>query len=263
MKKQILIALTALAVAALACAPIQINIPRITPGPTETFTVNEPLPEGDTAADVELNMGGGEFVLAGGAEGLLEGEVTYNVADWKPTLTRQGERLVVQQGESTLVGIPDGHVINKWDLRLGDAPMELTIHAGAYQGEIDLSGVPLRSLTINDGASNSEVRFDSPNPEEMESLTYASGASSVRVRPITRPASTNPSFGETKPWAIPYAPVYPPPPLPARAPASRRTPRAVTNSLSRVSNTSATRPTASVSSASGGGTVRFRIGPPK
>lgn len=181
MKKQALIALTALAATALACAPIQINIPRITPGPTETLTVNEPSPEADAAAEVEINMGAGELVLAGGAGGLVEGEIKYNVADWKPTVTRHDGRLVIEQGDSDWSGFPDGTLINEWTLKLGDTPMDLTIHAGAYDGEVDLSGVPLRSLTINDGASDSQVRFDSLNPEEMESFVYASGASSVKL----------------------------------------------------------------------------------
>jgi hypothetical protein len=181
MNKSILIVLSALAAAALACAPIQVNIPRITPGPTETMQVAEPLPEDESIDEVEINMGAGELVLAAGAEGLMEGEITYNVADWKPSLTYQNDRLIISQGESPEVGFWGQQLINRWDLKLGDVPMDLTIHAGAYEGEIDLSGVPLRNLTINDGASESRVTFESVNPQEMESFTYSTGASSTTL----------------------------------------------------------------------------------
>jgi hypothetical protein len=181
MKKSFWMALSTLAAAALACAPIQINVPSITPGPTDTLEVNEPLPEDGSVAAVEINMGAGELRLAPGAEGLMEGVITYNVGDWKPTLTYQDDRLVIEQGDAGSVGFLAGKLINRWDLKLGDVPMDLTIHAGAYQGELALGGLPLRSLTINDGASDSEVTFNSPNPEAMDSFRYSSGASSTTL----------------------------------------------------------------------------------
>lgn len=183
MKKPILISMAALTLAALACAPINVNVnvPRLTTGPTETLTVNEPLPDSDSVVDVELRMGAGELNVTGGGESLASGDIKYNIADWKPTITNTGSSLIIEQGESNLEGFPDNDVVNEWNLNLGTAPMNLTIRAGAYQGDIDLSGVPLHNLTIQDGASQSEVKFDSVNPEEMQKLEYSSGASSVTL----------------------------------------------------------------------------------
>lgn len=187
MNTKLIIPVTALAIGALACGPISVNVnvPKLTTGPTETFTVNEPLPDTKSVTDVTLEMGAGELDLAGGAEGLLEGDIKYNVADWKPSLTStlagSTSSLLLKQDDTHINGFPDKDVINKWSLKLGDAPMNLTLHAGAYQGDIDLSGVPLRNLTINDGASQSDVRFDTLNPEEMDTFEYDSGASSVTL----------------------------------------------------------------------------------
>jgi N-terminal domain of toast_rack, DUF2154/Cell wall-active antibiotics response 4TMS YvqF len=183
MKKQLFIPLTLLVSAVLACSPanVTINAPRIPTGPTETITVNEPLPDSSAVTDVKIEMGAGKLTLAGGANGLAEGEIRYNVAEWKPTITNTGSSLTIAQGDSNVDGFPGDNVINDWDLKLGDAPMNLTVHAGAYNGLINLSGVPLQNLTINDGASSSEVTFDTLNPEEMDSFEYNSGASSVTL----------------------------------------------------------------------------------
>jgi hypothetical protein len=182
MNRYILLPVAALALAALACSSITINLPRLETGPTETLTINEPLPEGDEVVDVTIRMGAGKLHLAGGAEGLAEGEIKYNVEEWEPTVTNTDGHLIIEQGEPDAnLGIPDDDVVNDWDLKLGDAPMDLVLNAGAYDGTVDLSGLRLRSLEISDGASNAEVVFDSVNPEEMDRLTYKTGASTVTL----------------------------------------------------------------------------------
>jgi hypothetical protein len=167
MKKSILIPLTALALSALACGPfsVTVNVPKLTTGPTQTFTVNEPVPDTQSATDVTLAMGAGELNVSGGGDGLIEGSIQYNVADWKPSLTTGAGSVRLEQGNTEFSGIPGSDVVNLWDLKLGSAPMNLTVQAGAYQGDLDLSGVPLRNLDISDGASNATVVFDSLNPE--------------------------------------------------------------------------------------------------
>ncbi len=183
MKRSILLAVAALAAAVLACSVNLPNIPRLKTGPTETFTINEPPPEGDEVVDVTIRMGAGTLDLSGGAEGLMEGEIKYNVAEWKPTITNADGKLTIEQGPSKdNIGLPEGgDVVNDWSLKLGGAPMNLTLNAGAYDGTVDLSGLRLRRLEINDGASNAEVVFDSLNPEAMDTLTYKTGASSVKL----------------------------------------------------------------------------------
>lgn len=197
MKRYFLLPVAALALAALACSSININIPRLKTGPTETFTINEPLPEGNEVVDVTISMGAGKLKLAGGAEGLAAGEVRYNVEEWKPTVTNQDGHLTIEQGSAKdNIGIPeDGDkVVNEWDLKLGDVPMYLVLNAGAYDGTVDLSGLRLRHLEINDGASNAEVLFDSVNPEEMDKLAYKTGASTVKLTGLANANFTEMDF---------------------------------------------------------------------
>lgn len=182
MKHPFLIAAAALTAASLACS-FNLNLPRLPTGPTETVSVSEPLPENVEVVKVEIDMAAGQLDLSGGADGLVEGEIRYNVPDWKPAITNTGESLVIRQGDSTdtTIGIPDKNVVNEWTLRLGGFPMELALNAGAYEGTVNLSGVPLRRLQVRDGASKANVVFDSVNPEEMSELRYDTGASTVSL----------------------------------------------------------------------------------
>ncbi|HUS14501.1 MAG TPA: toast rack family protein, partial [Chloroflexia bacterium] len=151
----------------------------------ETLTINETAPAaGVDATVVDLTMGAGMLSLQGGAEGLAEGEIRYNVAEWKPTVTRDSKSLSITQGQNkNSFSLPGGsNLVNDWSLKLGSSPMALTIDAGAYQGTLALGGLPLRSLTIHDGAGDSTVSFDSPNPEPMDTLTYQTGASKVSLQ---------------------------------------------------------------------------------
>mgnify|MGYP000978256512 CR=1 FL=1 len=184
---RLLAVIAALALAALACGPnlpnLNVPVERITPGPTETFTIDEARPDGDTVMDVTLALGAGNFTLTGGAEGLASGTVEYNVADWKPEVTRTDDALTIKQqfAQDNTLRIPEGDLLNKWDVQLGAGPMRLEIMAGAYEGEMDLSGLALQRLTISDGASTNTAVFDEVNPEEMSLLKYTTGASTVEL----------------------------------------------------------------------------------
>lgn len=70
---------------------------------------------------------------------------------------------------------------NKWDLKLGDTPMNLSIESGAYKGIFELGGLALNNLTIKDGAAEVELDFSEPNPAEMSVLHYETGASDIKM----------------------------------------------------------------------------------
>ena len=168
-------------ITSLACSLGLPQVSRIKTGATQTFTLNEPRPGTDAVQNVNLKMGMGELQLAGGAESLLEGEVRYNVVEWKPNITTEGNSLTITQGEvdDAVRGLPGEDIVNEWMVRLGDIPMNLSLRVGAYDGKLDLSGLRLQRLDVQDGASSSEIRFDTSNPEEMQSLAYTTGASKI------------------------------------------------------------------------------------
>jgi hypothetical protein len=184
MRKLVLVLLV-LALATLACGPnFNIDVPRLETGPTETTTIDEANPKTDKAVDVELELGAGNLTLAGGADGLATGTIDTNVADWKPQVERTDSRLTIRQGEGEInFGFTDADkIVNKWDLQLGnDVLMDLTITAGAYDGQMELGGLSLERLTVRDGASSVNLSFDEPNQVEMDMLRYNTGASTVTL----------------------------------------------------------------------------------
>lgn len=175
-----------MALVTLACG-INIELPGsdVKTGPTETKDIRvEKFEDPDTVADVELSFGAGEIILNPGAQNaLIEGTATYNVGDFEPEVNVFGNNIQISQGELEIRGIPDfdKRIVNEWDLQLGDAPMELKITAGAYQGNYDLGGLALHALEINDGAAQANLSFSEENLITMDSFRYTTGASDVRL----------------------------------------------------------------------------------
>lgn len=182
MKKIIfpLIVITSLILSSIACS-FSVNLPETKTGPTQVFAIAEPRPDDNQEIRLTLEMGAGDLNIAGGTDSLMEGEIRYNVEEWRPQLTRDGSRLRISQDNLQNIRVPSDRVVNDWNLKLGNTPLDLTINAGAYRGTLDLSTVPLTNLSINDGASQAEVRFDQPNPVEMTRFRYRTGASEVKI----------------------------------------------------------------------------------
>lgn len=181
-----LIALAALTAASLACS-IDVNVPRVTTGPTQTMNISETALDSSGKAEVQISMGAGTLNIGSGAPGLVAGTVQYNVAEWKPTVTHTGSTVSIDQGQpNNNFGLPQSGstIVNDWALKLGNVPMALTINAGAYQGTLSLGGAPLTNVTIHDGASNAKVTFDTANPQTMSALTYQTGASTVDLEEL-------------------------------------------------------------------------------
>jgi hypothetical protein len=115
---------TTLALLISACQPT------VTTGSEHTFLVDVPSPEVNIPTEITLQLaaGAGTLALDGGATSLLQGDITYNAAEYEPQMTNgDGAVLVSQKGPRGLFlkGNPD--LINNWDLKLGGEPMSLTI----------------------------------------------------------------------------------------------------------------------------------------
>jgi hypothetical protein len=152
-------------------------------GPTITDEITVPLPaDAAQTMDLSLKFGAGTLKLHPGAAALVSGTATYNVSDFKPTVTINASTVRIEQGNWRLTGIPDiSNIKNEWNLALGSVPLSLTIDAGAYQAEYELGGLALTNLTISDGAAETKLNFASPNLTEMSLLSYKTGASNVSL----------------------------------------------------------------------------------
>ncbi len=179
--KRILLVITVFILVSLACS-VTVNMPKEEEtGPAETVIIDEAAPA-ESPAELVINMGAGELNIQGGAQSLVEGSVEYNVVAWKPEIVRDGREVRISQGDmKNFTFGRGGNLINKWDLFLGAMPLDLTIEAGAYESNLDLSGLSLTGLRITDGASSNNVIFTQPNPVEMDRFTYETGASSIKL----------------------------------------------------------------------------------
>ena len=166
-----------------ACG-VSFDLPDITPGPTEAFLIEVKHPEDSTnPTRLLLTFGAGELNIVPGAEILVSGLATYNVADFKPEITSSDGTVNVKQGSYTLNKVPNfGNVLNTWDLKLGSAPMDLEITAGAYHADLELGNLSLTNLTVKDGASDVRLTFSEPNRAEMNLMRYETGASQVTLK---------------------------------------------------------------------------------
>jgi hypothetical protein len=186
-KIMILLAIGVLVLASLACS-ININLPstQVKTGPTVTDTISVPLlADSQATAEISLEFGAGKLNLQPGAQNVLvEGTATYNVADFKPTVTTNGSNVSIEQGNMDIKGIPSFNqdIVNEWKLSLGNTPINLAINAGAYEGTFELGGLSIQQLEVNDGAAKVEINFSNPNLIDMSSLKYNTGASDVSLK---------------------------------------------------------------------------------
>ncbi|KPL06499.1 hypothetical protein AMJ86_08330 [bacterium SM23_57] len=194
--KRILIAITVLILASLACG-IDIDLPITTDiktGPTVIEEIEIPgADDPDIVSDITLAFGAGELNLSpGNVSTLISGQVTYNVDDLKPEITILNNNITIETGNLEIDGIPNfsDQIKNIWDLKLGTKPLALTIKAGAYSGHFDLGDIPLSNLHIADGASDVEINFSQPNHIQMQSLRYETGASNISLKNLA-----NANFG--------------------------------------------------------------------
>ena len=164
----------------LGCS-LTVNVPTVDTTVTRVFEISEPISINTNMSNVEIEMGAGRLTISSGAANLVEGTVTYNVTDWAPTVSQISNGVLLSQDHTTNVGISDNDIENDWDLKLGQTPIDLKISAGAYEGTIDLSGLSITNLEVNDGASKATIRFDLLNPVEMQRLEYKTGASQVEL----------------------------------------------------------------------------------
>ncbi len=182
-----------LAVATLACG-FSFELPSRKGRPADardlmTRDLQILAPRGEPV-DLQLAFAAGELRLRPGAEEyLIDGTAYWNIGQLEPAINADGNQIVLASGEVQRLNDFDfnfdfdfgDETINRWDLSLAPVPMDLTISAGAYQGDLELGGLSLRRLEISSGASDVQLSFSEPNKITMQEFSYNTGASSVEL----------------------------------------------------------------------------------
>lgn len=94
----------------------------------------------------------------------------------------EGNRVTLRQDRSLnrAVGLFEG--VPSCELTLGDArPFRLEVDTGASDVELDLSGLPLRGLSLRVGAGAVDLRILAPNPVEADEVRLQVGAGGLEA----------------------------------------------------------------------------------
>lgn len=174
----------------VACTGISLpNIKRVEVGETQSKNIRVPAPGGGEEQAIEIAMGAGRLTVAPGADdALVDGTVEYNIAEIEPEVWTSEGQVRIKQGK--LDGIPsfDEGLVNKWDLRLGSTPIDLTLNVGAASADIELGGLALTGLAVSQGASSFDLGFSEVNQVEMDTFSIVAGASKMNLSGL---ANTN------------------------------------------------------------------------
>jgi hypothetical protein len=154
------------------------------PGPT---THDHQVVELDASEQthVHLTMGGGELEVKGGAAKLLDADFSYNVPEWKPTVSHHS---IGSAGKESDLEIEQAsgnshfsNTVNRWELTLNDAmPMDVVAHIGAGEAHMNLGSLNLRGVELHVGAG--EVDMDlRGNPTKSYRVEVQGGVGSLQV----------------------------------------------------------------------------------
>jgi hypothetical protein len=118
--------------------------------------------DGAESVRIELQLGSGELVIAGGASALLEADFSYNVPAWRPEVeytVRDGRGLLTLRQPEGDNGASVRNARQRWELRLADRlPIELRIKVGAATVDLTSGDLALAALDIDTGAGS--LRLD-------------------------------------------------------------------------------------------------------
>lgn len=70
----------------------------------------------------------------------------------------------------------------RWRISLSrDYVWEIKLDVGVTDGKIDLSGLPIESMSIDQGVSDCKITFSEPNPQEMRRLSIDAGVGDFEI----------------------------------------------------------------------------------
>jgi hypothetical protein len=142
--------------------------------------------DGVHAVTLDVEYIAGDLRVAPAAKGLLyDTHLRYDASRMTPRRqwSMDGDAARLELGFQGLGD--DGDMDLDFDgdehgfLELGlsrDVATDLRLKVGAAHSEVDLGGIPLTGLLYQTGASNTEIRFDAPNPAVLKHVELAVGA---------------------------------------------------------------------------------------
>ncbi len=161
---------------------------------TEVTEINVAYPEA-TDLHLRLSLGACRLQISPGeGEEWVKGTYTAPTGALPVKIAQEGGTVRISQevrmaGLTGVFGSPPA-----FELALGvGRPYELTLELGAAESKADLGGIPIRRLTIKQGAGKFAFDFSAPNPEAMSLLELHAGAVGLEMANLA-----NANFAEMK-----------------------------------------------------------------
>lgn len=165
MKRSILILAAIFAITTSGCNllfKVPIGGPELIPA--ETFSIDETIAKGDTISDAEFTVApsNASLSLAGDVNGLVNGVIQYNVADWRPSMVIDGNILCISQTipDNNIASVPKG-ALNEWDLNLNPMLKNITVSLSSGNYTLTFADTLPDEAVINvhDGVGNLRLEF--------------------------------------------------------------------------------------------------------
>jgi hypothetical protein len=167
---------------ALGCSGFSVSFNTVEVG--EIQTLSHTIEREDVAeVRADIDMGSGKLIVDSGARALMEGDFTFNVAEWEPEVhydVRDSEgRLSIRQPQTGEFSFgKDVRYI--WDLRFDEeTPMHMDIDLRAGEGDIDLGKLNITHLDMKAGAG--DVDLDLGGNESLEYLEFDMGTGNLNL----------------------------------------------------------------------------------
>lgn len=206
MKRHFSIVVAALALASLACNPlIKVPLGSLTTIPTATFSIDQATSVGTEVTEAALTLAPSTATLtvAGGADRLAQGEIQYNIAEWKPTLTTDQGLLRIEQRlpDDTIASTPEGP-LNQWDLKLSDTVTNVEVACPAGDLTLDFADSLPNGVSINVTVGAAKLRLVIPDGVAVDVQVHRGPSSVTTEGAWTANGNRYTTHGPGHKWAV-------------------------------------------------------------
>lgn len=121
-----------------------------------------------------ISMKAGKLILKGGAENLVDTDITSSQEDWQPTIeytsTGKTGRLRIEQPDISGINFNFGeNETNNWVIQLNDdLVQDLDLEIGAGETDIDLRGLILNRVNIDAGVGEHSINLANTSVPELD-----------------------------------------------------------------------------------------------
>ncbi|HXF48812.1 MAG TPA: toast rack family protein [Verrucomicrobiae bacterium] len=153
-----------------------------------TVTEEKTIPlKNEKTLETTLDFGAGELELKStrSSASLFEGRFTFRPGRIEPEVRYSASRTVGRldlETHSIKKLFSDRDARNEWDVRFStEVTHVFEINIGACEATLDFSDLPVEELSLDLGAGDCKVAFNTPNPVEMKRLEINAGASELVI----------------------------------------------------------------------------------